>query len=265
MPLLIAAIILLLLCCSSVAGFWLRRVLAERHFNRDTLDSMRLVITMLVTFAALVLGLLTSTVKARFDAQTDMLRDYGINLIELDQRLRDYGAEADAARALVRSYTAAAIFDTWPNEPQPPGRYPIGLKARDREHVESTTLGEMLNQVARLIAKLAPHDAFHEREAQALQARMTSTQQIRWTLIETAHSTISWPFLLLLIFWLMIVFAMFGLSAPRNRVIYATIFCCGLSLSSAMLLILDLDTPYSGLIALPSQPMRDALAHMDSP
>src|SRR5580698_8948911 len=116
MTLLLPTILFLVLCCSTVAGFRLRRVLAERHFNRDTLDSMRLVITMLVTFAALVLGLLTSSVKARFDRQTDVMRSYGINLIELDQGLRDYGPDADPARALVRSYTAAAIFDTWPDE-----------------------------------------------------------------------------------------------------------------------------------------------------
>ncbi len=265
MPLLIAVVLLLVLCCGSVAGFWLRRVLAERHFSRETLDSMRLVITMLITFSALVLGLLTSTAKARFDRQTDVLRSYGINLIELDQGLRDYGPDAAAIRALIRSYTAGAIFDTWPEEPRPSGNYPIGLKARDSDHVESTTLGDMLSQAARNIQLLAPRDAYHELVATSLRNRMARAQEARWTLIEMVHSTISWPFLLLLTFWLTIVFTLFGLSAPRNRVVYATIFCCGLSVASAMLLILDFDTPDNGLVSLPSLPLRDALAHMDLP
>jgi hypothetical protein len=265
MTLLITTVILLVLCCGTVVGYWLRHVLAERHFNRDTLDSMRLVMSMLITFAALVLGLLTSTVKARFDRQTDELRSYSINLIELDQRLRNYGPDAAATRALIRRYTAAAIFDTWPTEPRPSGIYPVGLKARDSEHVESLTLGDMLNQAALSIDTLVPDDAFHERQALALQAHIANTKQIRWTLIEMAHSTISWPFLLLLIFWLTVVFTMFGLIAPRNRVMYATIFCCGLSVASALLLILSFDTPYGGLLSLPSEPLRDALAHMDGP
>jgi hypothetical protein len=57
---------------------------------------------------------------------------------------------------------------------------------------------------------------------------------------------------------------MFGLIAPRNRVMYATIFFRGLSVASAMLLILGFETPYGGFLSLPSQPPRDALAHMDS-
>ena len=66
-----------------------------------------------------------------------------------------------------------------------------------------------------------------------------------------------WAFLVLLMFWLMIVFAMFGLSAPRNRVVYATIFCCGLSIASAMLLILGFDMGNNVLASLPSEPLLE--------
>ena len=106
LQLLETALSLGLLCGSSVAGFWLRRVLSDRHFNRDTLDSMRLVISMLVTFSALVLGLLTASVKGRFDNQSDVMRGYAVQLIEMNQRLREYGPDAEPARILLRAYTA---------------------------------------------------------------------------------------------------------------------------------------------------------------
>jgi hypothetical protein len=264
MPLLATSLILLILCGSSAAGFWLRRVLSDRHFSRETLDSMRLVITMLVTFAALVLGLLTSTVKARFDNQTEVMRSYAASLIELDHRLREYGPDTLSARTLLRRYTAAAIFDTWPTEPRPSGTYPTGMHEQSGDTIESTILGDMLDQLDRMTQALDPTDLFHRHVAEDLRIRMATTMQIRWTLIETARSTISWPFLVLLMFWLMIVFAMFGLSAPRNNVMYATILCCGLSVGSSLFLILDFDTPYDGMLQLPSRPLRDALVHMDA-
>jgi hypothetical protein len=37
---------------------------------------------------------------------------------------------------------------------------------------------------------------------------------------------------------------------------------CALSVSAAIVLILDLDNPYEGMIRLSSAPVRNALAHM---
>ena len=63
-----------------------------------------------------------------------------IQLIQLDRSLRQYGSEADPARALLRSYTAAAIASTWTEEPKPPGNYyprqvsTAALPRLDRKH-----------------------------------------------------------------------------------------------------------------------------------
>src|SRR5271166_3316127 len=111
-----AAILLMILLGGSAIGMTIRPFLSERHRGRETTDLVRLVITMLVTFAALVLGLLTSSVKASFDVVDNDLRSFSINLIQLDRLLHQYGSETDAARSLLRSYTAAAIASTWPTE-----------------------------------------------------------------------------------------------------------------------------------------------------
>jgi hypothetical protein len=51
-----AAILLLILLGGSALGAFVRRLLSERHRSPETNDLIRLVVTMLVTFAALVLG-----------------------------------------------------------------------------------------------------------------------------------------------------------------------------------------------------------------
>ena len=85
----------------------------------------------------------------------------------------------------------------------------------------------------------------------------------RWQLIFSARSTVSWPFLLVLTSWLSIIFAIFGLTSPRSRLVYAVVGLSALSIASPLYLILDYTEAQTGLLKLSSFPMRTALAHMD--
>lgn len=254
-----------LLLLASGLGWKLQTAFAERHRTRDTTEAIRLVLGMLVTFAALVLGLLTSSAKAHFDRFGNDLQTYGIDLIAMDQRLREYGPPAEPARLLLRAYTAAAIADTWPGELPPPGAYPThpGHIAPDSD--ESVALGTMLLTVDRLIAELTPETPLQLTLTPVLTTRMTRTLQDRWTLVGSAQPTLAWPFISVMTGWLALVFAVFGLGAPANRVIAAVLALAALSLSVAVWLIVELDAPLSGLIQVPSTALRQALIHMDLP
>jgi hypothetical protein len=259
-----AAILLLILLGGSALGVFVRPFLSEHHRSQETTDLIRLVVTMLVTFAALVLGLLTSSVKASFDSVDDDLRSFAIQLIQLDRSLRQYGSDTNTARALLRSYTAAAIASTWTVEPRPPGDYyPRQVSPPPSEHsIESTSLGDLLARFELDLRQLEPQDPMHRRLALVILNQFERLARMRWKLIEEAHSSISMPFYIVLAFWLVIVFASFGLSAPRNVLSYMTIMLGALSIASVIFVILDLDTPFSGILMVSSQPMRDALAEL---
>jgi uncharacterized membrane protein YuzA (DUF378 family) len=261
----IGALLFLLLLLSSALGLFLQGKLHERHRSRETIDAIRLVISILVTFTALLLGLLTSSAKIAFDDYGNRLRAYGIDIIELDQRMREYGDGIEATRALLRTYVAAAIADTWPDEPRPAGAYPTHIKTFVPGSIEGEELSAMLGQVDRALRGLEPTDRSHQQLADLLKARMGQTLEQRWRLIETSTSTVSWPLLTLMTSWLVMIFAVFGLSSPRNRVVYVTIALCALSISSAVFMILELDTPLTGWLVASSQPLRDALLHIDAP
>jgi hypothetical protein len=70
------------------------------------------------------------------------------------------------------------------------------------------------------------------------------------------------PFLVLLIFWLTIVFASFGLFAPVNPTVIVTLFLCSVAVSGGIYLIEELDNPLSGFIQVPSDSMRKALVEI---
>ena len=70
------------------------------------------------------------------------------------------------------------------------------------------------------------------------------------------------PFLVVMVFWLAVIFASFGLFAPRNATVIATLFVCALSVSGAIFLILELDSPFSGLLQISDAPLRNAITHI---
>ena len=75
----------------------------------------------------------------------------------------------------------------------------------------------------------------------------------------------AWPFLAVLLLWLTLAFFAFGLSTPLNRLTSVVLVIAAVSVSAAVYLIVDFETPSTGPLALPSAPLRDALTHMDGP
>ena len=84
----------------------------------------------------------------------------------------------------------------------------------------------------------------------------------RWTVVEQLGSSLQWPFLVVVVFWLAIIFASFGLFAPRNASVTAALFVAALSVAGSIFLILEMDRPYSGLVKISSAPLRTALAEL---
>ncbi len=250
---------------STWVGWRLRASLPDHHRERDTVDAVRVMMTLLATFAAVVLGLLTTSAKAHYDLHAANLDTYGIDLIQLDQRMREYGPAADPVRTVLRAYTAAAIADTWPDEPRPSGTYPTDIVAAAPGSQEGVTLGAMLLDVDSMVARLVARTPVQHELLPAIRTLMLATLSMRWHLIESARPTISWPFLLIMVAWLVLLFAIFGLSAPVNGLTHLVIVLCAISLALSFYLTLELDTPVSGLMRVPSTALREALAHMDKP
>ena len=70
------------------------------------------------------------------------------------------------------------------------------------------------------------------------------------------------PFLVLLIFWLAIVFASFGLFAPANPTTLVFLLLCSLAVSGGIVLFEELDNLQSGIIQISSDSMRKALVEI---
>jgi hypothetical protein len=253
--------LLILLCASVGAGLFVNSRLPERHRSRDSIELVQLAITLLVTFTAIVLGLLTTSVKSGFDAAYSARGAYAGQLAQLDRCLRDYGPEAQPMREQLRSYVAAVIASTWPSEPLPTGTpYP------DVTHMprtgESSVLAALMDRIGIEIGSLQPTDMLHHNLMAACTEQYAEVIRRRWTVIEGIHGSISAPFYWVLVLWLVIMFGSFGLLAPPNPLSVIVMGLCAVCVTTAVFVILDMDVPYGGLFGIPSTSMREALADM---
>ena len=259
-----ALVTLVLLWLSAAIARYVRPRLPETHRTRETIETMQLMITMLVTFAALVLGLLTASVKNSYDIAGRDRQGYALRLTQLDRCLRDYGSAADPIRELLKSYTAAVIASTWPSEPKPEGVQFPDTSRMARVGADPVLAG-IMDQSEGQLRRLDPPDAFHAKLVAHCLSIFDEVLNAREAVIQDVGGRLSWPFYCILVFWLMVIFAAFGLAAPRNNLSLIAILLCAISLSSTIFVISELSEPYGGLLSIPSDAMRSALAHMTAP
>src|ERR1700761_2028526 len=84
-------VVFLLLMFAVSVGFFANSRLADRHRSPESIELIHLAITLQVTFTAIVLGLLTSSVKTGFETAYTARGLYAGQLAQLDRCLRNYG------------------------------------------------------------------------------------------------------------------------------------------------------------------------------
>jgi len=234
----------------TLCGLYLSTKLAAHHLSEDSKDAMKLALGVIGTLAALVLGLLLSSAKSTFDAKGNVISQISADIVLLDRALARYGPEARDARDLLRTSVAAAIQRFWPEEEFQVAQLNIMETATGLEAVEDR------------VRDLSPRtDAQRGLQSRALSI-ISEIAHTRVLNLERIKTAIPIPILIVLVWWFTIIFASFNLFAPRNALVIAIMFACALSVSAAIVLILDLDSAYEGVIRLSSAPLREALAQL---
>jgi Protein of unknown function (DUF4239) len=245
------AIRLIVFACifgGALFGMFLRAALPEHHLSGDTKDTVRLGMGLVGTMAALVLGLLIASAKGFYDTQSSELTEMSAKIVLLDRVLAHYGPETKEVRDLLHSAVARVLNQLWSKDRrQPPQMEPTAAG------------GEIIYDK---IQELSPkNDSQRSLQAQASNIAI-DLGRARWLMFEQASSSVSVPVLLVVVFWLAVIFISIGLFAPPNATAIATLFFCALSVSGAIFLILEMYTPFGGLLQISSAPLRNALAHL---
>jgi hypothetical protein len=247
---LIAVIILTLVFGAALAGMAVGARLPDHHRSDASHNVVSVSMAVVGTLTALVLGLLLSIANTSFGTKQQQLISVSTDLLRIDQLLRGYGPEADRARAALRQYAASKLADMFPADGGPP----------DTENDATATL---LVETGRMVLELTPANA-HQRwiQGQVLGAA-GNISQTRWQLAEESRVAVPTALLVLLVFWLVLLFGSYGLFAPRHATTIVVLFLSIVAAAGAILLIIDLEHPSSGLIRLSADPLQHAVAMLN--
>jgi Protein of unknown function (DUF4239) len=241
----LSLVIFVLILGGIFLGTLLRRALPEHHLDEPVKDVVRLGVGLIATIAALVLGLLIAAAKSSFDTQTTQARQITADLLLLDNILAQYGPEARAIREQIRG-TVGPFADRLWHEKEAATNGPFETDGS----AERVYVG---------IQKLSPKDEL-QRSLQSRAVQISNDlAQVRFLLFVESENLTPTPFLAVLAFWLMIIFASFSLFSPMNVTVFTCLFLFGLSAACAIFLILELSRPFTGLMSISSAPMRNAL------
>lgn len=230
----------------AAAGLVLHSKLPQHHCSDNSKDVVKLVMGLIATISALVLGLLISSAKSSYDAQKAEVQQLGVHLIQLDRVLVRFGPDATEAREQLRRIVVIDIAHTWPAELEPASHPSIPTQAEGEE---------LFVRIASLPAQT---DAQRMNQGRALQL-LTDLWETHRLMNEQATDSLSWPLLVVLVFWLLFLFVGFGIFARFNATVGVALLIGALSVAGAVFLILEMNQPYRGVMQISSGPLRNAL------
>ncbi len=230
----------------ALLGVLLSAVLPKHHLSDDTRDLVRLAMATIATMAALVVGLLIASAKSSFDTKDNEIKHIAAQVVLLDRTMAEYGPEVQDVRKLLREIVATRIRGIWNED-------------TDVDVAAIRNVPDSIQLIQRKLLALSPvTDSQRWLQSKALQI-LGDITEARWLLTQQTSGTIQWQFLGILVFWLTIILASFGMFAPHNGTVIGALFVCALSMAGAIYLIVEMDRPFSGFIKLSSAPMHYAL------
>ena len=231
-----------------LAGMRLGLTIPEEHLKGESKESIRTGIGLIATMTALVLGLVTASAKQSFDDVDKTVRNVAADVLTLDGVLARYGPETAPLRANLKAVVESRVDATWPQG-----------KAGNATVTQGQAVS-VVEQFAAQVRALAPGTD----EQAWLKSRATdlteALMEVRFRVIGRIGSSVPVPYLVILVFWLTVTFASFGIFAPRNAAVVTVLFLCSLSVAAAVFLVLELDGPFEGLVRVSPEPLTAAVS-----
>jgi hypothetical protein len=245
----IAAIVVV--CCfgAALVGIGSGRVVPSRHLDSESKDTVKLVLGLIATMAALVLSLLIASARSSFEAQQTGLEQLATDIIELDHQLAAFGPETTGIREGIR-----AALVGWHSRLWSEGGATTNTDPRAMAEYYGATIGS--------IQSLSPNTDTQQNSRRAALDLAQTIGHTRLLMFVESGGKISPPLLVILILWVSTLFLGFGLFARLNPTVCGALFIGSVCVSAAVFLILELNSPFSELMRVSDGPVRYAISRI---
>ena len=197
---------------------------------------------------ALVLGTLIGSAYSFYATQKSEMETLEARSLQLDLSLAQYGPEATPLRAALRETLAGIDALIWGDG-----------HADSQRFTAAAVLPSLRGMVARFSA-LTPVNESQKQLVPVIGADEAQIQQTRLLMSLQLASPISWPLLIVVASWSILLFCGFGILSRLNVTTLAALTLGSFAIGSAIFLILELNQPYSGLFKIPSSAMEQTIA-----
>lgn len=233
-------------------GLVLQRVLHEKHTTGPSRDMIGAVVGLFTLLCALVTGLLIWTAYGVYAGQNTAIQTLASKVLQFDLALADYGPEANAERAKLRQNIGKAVDE-------------IGDTSETDTNFATTSITgaiELIRNREKALESLHPSTDEQKKALAAATSAVESIGQGRLQMSFALFNPVSYPLLLIVVGWVVLLFCGFGLMSRGNVMSVVTLAVGAIGVASAILLILELSSPYSGLLRASPAPLQQALAIM---
>ena len=247
-----ALTIAILMFAGGSLGLALQRILPERHITGGSREMIAAVVGLLTLLCALVTGLLVWTAYGVYAGQNSQIQALASKVMQLDLALSDYGPEANAARAQLRDAVGKTIDQIW------------GASESDANFAANNFAAALQNTRGREKALAGLHPSTDEQKQALASATATSDAlaQARMQMSFALTAPVSYPLLLTVVGWVTCLFCGFGLMSRGTATLVIALAVGSVAVATAVLLIVELSTPYSGVFRASSAPLEQVLAVM---
>jgi hypothetical protein len=242
----------LVIFAGGVIGLILQRILPETSTTGGPRDMIGAVVGLLTLLSALVMGLLIWTAYGVYSGQNLAIQTLAAKFLQYDLALADYGPEARDLRLQARQTLASTIEQVW------------NANESDNEfaaHNFAAAIKSLRNRDEAL-DKLTPSTDQQKEALSAAKAVDDSIGQSRLQMSFALTSAVSYPLILIVVGWVTILFCGFGLMSKGHTMSIVCVVVGAVAVASAVYMILDLSSPYSGLLRTSSEPLQEVLALM---
>ena len=236
-----------------VAGLFLQRLLPETHSVERARDMIGAIVGLVSLLLALVLGTLIGSAYSFYATQKSEMETFAARAVQLDLALAEFGPETAPVRARMKETLQGIRVMVW------------GDGAGQNAAPDFSLAGPIqhLREMDEYVASLDPKTPAQRQFAAAAVGDASAIEQTRLLISMQLASAISWPLVVIVVSWALILFCGFGLLSRINGTTLAALGFGAFAVGSALFLILELSHPFTGIFRVPSGAFDQMLAALN--
>jgi uncharacterized BrkB/YihY/UPF0761 family membrane protein len=236
---------------AGMVGLHLQKLLPDEHSVAKSRDMIGSVISLVTLLLALVLGTIVGSAYVFSSTQQSELQTLAAHSLLLDKALAEYGPETKPVRDAIKAALSRTHELFWGS----------GVADTQKLSVAAAMVG--LQPFDAYIASLDPQTPAQKKAAETASAQFGQIEEIRLSMSLQLANPFSRPLLIIVVAWSLFLFCGFGLISRVNATTLTALAFGAFSVASAILLILELSQPYTGLFRTSPAALEQTIEAID--